>query len=102
MREIKFRAWDKENKKMVFFNSIWNMPDPDYSEHSDLMQYTGLKDKNGKEIYCGDLMKNPNSNNTYEVVFEKGMFCFGNYEFPLWKGDTKNFWEVIGNIYDKS
>ncbi len=52
MREIKFRAWDKEARTMTykvdFINTARNYP---------LMQYTGLKDKNGKEIWEGDLIK---------------------------------------------
>ena len=52
MREIKFRAWDREKKKLVGPFEVG-------SEASMLwlpeMQYTGLKDKNGKEIYDGDI-----------------------------------------------
>ena len=72
MRDIKFRAWNKNTKKMYKIGQItlekgtWNY-EPDnreyvgmsipYQPSSMLMQYTGLKDKNGKEIYEGDIVK---------------------------------------------
>lgn len=56
MREIKFRFYDKTEKKMRYFNDIWNMPQPDY-DFDEIQQYTGLKDKSGKEIYEGDIVE---------------------------------------------
>ena len=71
MRQIKFRGWDKNTKKMykigqiTLERGIWNY-EPDNREYIGisipyqpsfiLMQYTGLKDKNGKEIYEGDIV----------------------------------------------
>jgi len=62
MREIKFRVWDKRKEKM-FSNSVIEFFGDgsfcvfdDCSEDFMLMQYTGLKDKNGVEIYEGDIM----------------------------------------------
>ncbi len=64
MREIKFRAWDKDSNKMITSDElqaqVWNiygsMRSPEHSSWT-YMQYTGLKDKNGKEIYVGDVVR---------------------------------------------
>lgn len=74
---------------------------------SILMQYTGLKDKNGKEIYEGDILKMPSFNPELNIVrFDRGGF----YLEPI-TGIESHFWsdikyaeddgsEVIGNIYE--
>lgn len=64
MKEIKFKAWDKTTNQMLyrfdlmnteqFGASVFNLPQSDCNV--ELMQYTGLKDKNGKEIYQKDIL----------------------------------------------
>jgi len=111
-RAIKFRAWDKEEKMMfdfdlddIFEDGKKNTEDQSYADYMKgtiIMQYTGLIDKNGKEIYDGDIF----TDKKWYVVkakieFENGMFGWwsdGREEFiPL--NDCKEI-EVIGNIYE--
>ena len=129
-REIKFRAWDDEKKEMGevtslnFYNEyMWVDETPMTGnrlplEGTPLMQYTGLKDKNGKEIYEGDLLKylaqyphgfqekypwKKSGRVCGPVVSEDGwLYADRKYkgeEMLLFK-DSANEYEIIGNIYE--
>lgn len=114
MRTIKFRAWNKFTKTMVPTIKVsFSFHDFNNDDNWILMQYTGLKDKNGTEIYEGDIVKAFISGTEYTTTVEWGLIkhgfrlkCF--YKTP-WECATKNKYyslpsskniEVIGNIYE--
>ena len=110
MQEIKFRAWNIEEKIMHLSpNEIehlgsWfdaHLPGSlAEKENIELMQYAGLNDKNGIEIYTGDTLLD--DEDFYIVEFDEGGFVAildGNVVFPL--SEVANDCEIIGNIHDK-
>lgn len=105
MREIKFRAWNHDTKRMSEIFDITDDFDWYKEEYPcyDLMQYTGLHDKNGKEIYEGDILKYNSLKHEYhaEVYFDKdnSKFDLTIETMPTWSVKLEDG-EVIGNIYE--
>ncbi len=113
MREIKFRCWDILNKEM------FNVEIMDFQERKvyrdtvsyrkfkdiELMQYTGLKDEYGDEIYEGDIVTLHNSR--YKVIFnmEQARFVLRDDKFEMeipFTNNNNERMEIIGNIYENS
>ena len=120
MRSLRFRAWDESTMKYNVV-PLFGEKGPEIIEHhplagfrlhsvKDIMQFTGLHDKNGKEIYEGDLIKNKYGR-ICEVVWMEHFGCWDAHvrEFGFKRegghlGFQNNEWSrcviVIGNIYE--
>lgn len=131
-REIKFRVYDKDLKRMRYLNSshdficfdekgngyYHNMQTGLGEWFSDLMQYTGLKDKNGVEVYENDIIdihQTVNGYNQFVIQYDNYKFSaryynqktkqiLGWYQYDLDKlfeiNETEKEMEAIGNVYE--
>ena len=124
MTIIKFRAWNEEQKYMAYQGT----PDLETLQSfifhfgdKELMQFTGLHDKNGKEIYTGDILQLKRLDGSvlfYKIFCVKGGFAFNAHQDDFYKPQSEIYFyestsdmqsssfisslQIIGNIHEDS
>lgn len=118
-REIKFKVWEIGENRFVDYYDMspdvihvaiadqYYLVNNEEKQEFILCQYSGLKDKNGEEIYEGDIVSSKSHNpENYLVEFIEGGFCMTSPKVKHYPTDINHFYpsvgtdiEVIGNIY---
>jgi len=104
MSEIKFRAWGPNCKHMWQWDGLKDLIQ-EFGDNGEkiIMQYTGLKDKNGVEIFEGDILQE-NGDSCFSVVWDEKWAKFKiqhppkRIQYPEWNRGIDM--EVIGNIHE--
>lgn len=129
MREIKFKIWDKDKNKWLYDYEDITMAIGRMSKYAEekgwiLLQFTGLHDRHGKEIYEGDIVRFADKWEWYRGKFAGGILSTAEdkkevltnhkkYPYEIRKvefneggfvfathSEIREYWEVIGNIYE--
>lgn len=109
MRTIKFRAWDEADETMIDFNTLVNWIDGhqilvrgliNHTNSLILMQYTGLKDKNGKEIYEGDIVRCYGGEYCQGYREHDETFIINNMLNDCFMMSESEYIEIQGNVYE--
>lgn len=124
MRELKFRAYDEQYGMLygdeleslhtdiftgLSYGNIFVARKSDYENdwrEFEVMQFTGLHDKDGKEIYDGDVFIKVTTGSLFEVYYSENGACFRVKRQDGWHFDLQeifpiNDWKVVGNIHEK-
>jgi len=102
MRELKFRFWDSIAKQMLPVLDSWEVGNlANQAERFPVMQYTGLKDKNGEMIFEGDIVEIEGVFGEHSVMWEDDelQWNFPRHEDGSLYANTPESFEVIGKIY---
>jgi hypothetical protein len=112
-RNLKFRAWDKLNKSFIYSHTghqehyiltldgrFQNLQNGSGGDEYVVQQFTGLKDKNGKEIYEGDVIRGYFDMGPAGMTINTAIVRWTNKEGYQWVYWDLNSIEVVGNIFD--